>query len=109
MSQWPSAKHFGSWLGLAPGTKISGGKRLSSKTKPSANRAANLLRIAASTLHRNSSKFSAFLRRQKARLGALKAITATAYKIARLIYSDLCLYKLQQRLLLNSMHIFVIY
>lgn len=89
MSQWPSAKHFGSWLGLAPGTKISGGKRLSSKTKPSANRAANLLRIAASTLHRNSSALGAFLRRQKARLGAPKAITATAYKIARLIYSML--------------------
>jgi len=89
MSKWPSAKHFGSWLGLAPGTKISGGKKLSSKTKPSANRAANMLRIAASTLHRSHSALGAFLRRQKARLGAPKAITATAYKIARLIYSML--------------------
>lgn len=89
MSKWPSAKHFGSWLGLAPGTKISGGKKLSSKTKPSANRAANMLRIAASTLHRSQSALGAFLRRQKARLGAPKAITATAYKIARLIYSML--------------------
>lgn len=89
MNKWPSAKHFGSWLGLAPGTKISGGKKLSSKTKPSANRAANMLRIAASTLHRSHSALGAFLRRQKARLGAPKAITATAYKIARLIYSML--------------------
>jgi transposase len=89
MNAWPTAKHFGSWLGLAPGTKISGGKRLSSKTKPSANRAANLLRVAASTLHRSQSALGAFLRRQKARLGAPKAITATAYKIARLIYSML--------------------
>lgn len=89
MSKWPSAKHFGSWLGLAPGTKISGGKKLSSKTKPSANRAANMLRIAASTLHRSHSALGAFLRRQKTRLGAPKAITATAYKIARLIYSML--------------------
>ncbi|MBS0351446.1 MAG: IS110 family transposase, partial [Proteobacteria bacterium] len=40
MNRWPSAKHFGSWLGLAPGTKISGGKRVSGKTKPSSNRAA---------------------------------------------------------------------
>ena len=86
MNRWPSAKHFGSWLGLAPGTKISGGKKLSSKTKPSNNRAATLLRIAASSLHRNQSALGAFLRRQKARLGAPKAITATAYKIARLIY-----------------------
>ena len=45
--------------------------------------------MAASTLHRSSSALGAFLRRQKARLGAPKAITATAYKIARLIYSML--------------------
>lgn len=87
MTRWPTAKHFGSWLGLAPGTKISGGKRLSGKTKPSANRAAITFRIAASTLHRSHSALGAFLRRQKARLGAPKAITATAYKIARLFYS----------------------
>lgn len=83
-----SAKHFGSWLGLAPGTKISGGKVLSSKTKPSSNRAATLLRIAASTLHRSQSALGAFFRRQKARLGS-QAITATAYKIARLVYHSL--------------------
>lgn len=87
MSKWPTAKHFGSWLGLAPGTKISGGKKLGSKTKPSANRAAIMLRIAASTLHRSNSALGAFLRRLKAKVGAPKAITATAYKIARLIYS----------------------
>ncbi len=87
MNRWPSAKHFGSWLGLAPGTKISGGKRLSGKTKPSSNRAATLLRMAASSLHRSPSALGAFLRRQKTRLGAPKAITATAYKIARLIYT----------------------
>lgn len=89
MNRWPSAKHFGSWLGLAPGTKISGGKVLSSKTKPSSNRAATLLRVAASTLHRSQSALGAFFRRQKARLGAPKAITATAYKIARLVYYSL--------------------
>lgn len=87
MSKWPTAKHFGSWLGLSPGTKISGGKKLSNKTKPSANRAATLLRIAASTLHRSNSALGAFLRRLKSKIGAPKAITATAYKIARLIYS----------------------
>jgi transposase len=87
IDKWPSAKHFGSWLGLAPGTKISGGKILSSKTKPSNNRAASILRIAAGALHRSHSALGAFLRRQKARLGAPKAITATAYKIARLLYN----------------------
>ena len=87
MTRWPSGKHFGSWLGLAPGMKISGGKRLSGKTKPSSNRAATLLRMAASSLHRSPSALGAFFRRQKTRLGAPKAITATAYKIARLIYT----------------------
>jgi transposase len=87
MSKWPTAKHFGSWLGLSPGTKISGGKKLGSRTKPSANRAAMMLRIVASTLHRSHSALGAFLRRLKSKVGAPKAITATAYKIARLIYS----------------------
>lgn len=87
MSRWPTANHFSSWLGLAPGTKISGGKRLSGKTKPSANRAAEVFRIAAFTLSNSASALGAFLRRMKARLGSPKAITATAHKIARLFYT----------------------
>lgn len=86
MSRWPTANHFSSWLGLAPGTKISGGKRLSGKTKASANRAAEIFRIAAFTLSNSHSALGAFLRRMKTRLGAPKAITATAHKIARLFY-----------------------
>ncbi len=43
---WPSAKHFTSWLCLAPGNKISGGKILSSRTRRSSSRAAALLRLA---------------------------------------------------------------
>jgi transposase len=87
MTKWPTEKHFGSWLGLAPGTKISGGKILSSKTKPSNNRAAALFRLAANSLHYSHSALGAFLRRQKARIGSPKAITATAYKLARIVYS----------------------
>ena len=86
MTRWPSASHFSSWLGVAPGTKISGGKRLSGKTKPSANRAAEIFRIAAFTLSNSHSALGAFYRRMKTRLGAPKAITATAHKIARLFY-----------------------
>lgn len=86
MTRWPTASHFSSWLGIAPGTKISGGKRLSGKTKPSANRAAELFRIAAFTLSNSHSALGAFYRRMKTRLGAPKAITATAHKIARLFY-----------------------
>ena len=89
MTKWPTAKHFASWLGLSPDNRITGGKVKSSKTKPSANRAAAALRMAAHALHRSDSALGAFLRRKKAHLGAPKAITATAHKLARLIYSML--------------------
>lgn len=89
MSRWKTEKHFASWLGLSPGNKISGGKVLNTKTKPSANRAAAALRMAAFTLTNSKSALGAFYRRLKARLGAPKAITATAHKLARLIYSML--------------------
>lgn len=89
MSRWKTVKHFTSWLGLCPGSKISGGKVLSSATKPVANRAAAALRMAALTLFNSKSALGAYLRRQRSRLGAPKAITATAHKLARLIYSML--------------------
>ena len=89
MTTWPSAKHFASWLGLSPHNRITGGRVISSKTKASANRAAAALRLAANALHRSGSALGAFLRRKKAHLGAPKAITATAHKLARLIYSML--------------------
>ena len=89
MTKWPSAKHFASWLGLSPHNRITGGKVISSKTKASANRAAAALRLAANALHRSDSALGAFLRRKKAHLGAPKAITATAHKLARIIYSVL--------------------
>ncbi|MHB1162257.1 MAG: IS110 family RNA-guided transposase [Chloroflexota bacterium] len=89
MSKWPSAKHFGSWLGLAPNNRVSGGKVLSRRTLPSANRAAMALRIAAQSLHHSRSALGAFLRRMASQLGMPKAITATAYKLARIIYGML--------------------
>jgi hypothetical protein len=89
ISRWPSANHFVSWLGLCPGTKISGGKVLSSKTKPTANRAAGILRMAASTLHHSHSALGAYYRRMAARIGKAQAVTATAHKLARLVYSML--------------------
>ena len=89
MSCWDTEKHFASWLGLSPGSKISGGKVLSSKTKKCANRAAHSLRLAAYSLHRSNSAIGAFFRRKKAQLGPAKAITATAHKLARIIYNML--------------------
>lgn len=86
MGRWKSAKHFASWLGLCPGNKVSGGKRLSGKSKPCKNRVAIALRVAANTLYRSQCAFGAYLRRMKGRLGSPKAVTALAHKLAKLIY-----------------------
>jgi transposase len=89
MSRWKTVKHFTSWLGLCPGTKVSGGKVQTSKTKPTANRAATALRLAVGGLARSESALGAYYRRMAARLGKPQAVTATAHKLARLIYSML--------------------
>ncbi|MFH0974959.1 MAG: IS110 family transposase [Spirochaetota bacterium] len=86
MNKWPTDKHFGSWLGLSPNSKISGGRILSSKSKKVVNRAATAFRLAAYSAGRSDSSIGAFYRRLRSRMGAPKAITATAYKIARLFY-----------------------
>ena len=89
MTRWPTSKHFASWLGLCPGNKVSGGKRYRIRSKPSANRAATALRLAAQGVANSHSALGAYYRRIRIRLGAPKAITATAHKLARLVYSML--------------------
>lgn len=86
---WRTAKHFTSWLCLAPGNKISGGKLLSSRTRRSSSRAAALLRLAATTIGRSDTALGAFYRRLSSRIGKQKAVTATARKIAVLFYNTL--------------------
>ena len=89
MSRWPTERHFGSWLGLAPCPRQSGGKVLSAATRPGVNRAAQALRLAAKNLQRSRSALGAFFRRVAARRGVAKAITAAAYKLARIVYGML--------------------
>lgn len=89
LSRWKNAKQFASWLGICPGNKVSGGKKLSGKSKRTKNRAASAFRMAASTLHRSDSALGAFLRRLKSRLGPGKAIAATAHKLAVIIFNML--------------------
>lgn len=86
MSKWPTEKHFTSWLGLSPSNRISGGKVLSSRTKKVKNSAANAFRMAASATGKTQTAIGAFMRRIKSKIGAPKAITATARKIACLFY-----------------------
>jgi transposase len=86
-TKWPTGKHFASWLGLCPNWKKTGGKVQSSQTRKGKNRAAGALRLAAWALIRSHSYLGAYLRRQRARLGTPKAVTATAHKLARIVYN----------------------
>lgn len=86
VSKFPTAKHFASWLGLCPDNRISGGHILSVRTKAVKNRASIALRMAAQSLYRSQTALGDFFRRMRAKLGTPKAITATAHKLARIIY-----------------------
>ena len=86
LSRFANVKHFCSWLGLCPGTKISGGKVLSARTRRSANRVRQALKLAAMSLSRNDSALGAFYRRLCARMDKPRANTAVAHKLARMVY-----------------------
>jgi transposase len=89
MRKWPTVKHFTSWLSLAPGNKISGGRLLSSKTRRSANCAGAIRRSAAVNVGKTQTALGAFYRRLAARTGKAKAVTATARKLGVLFYNAL--------------------
>lgn len=86
MSAFPSEKNFTSWLGLCPNNRKTGGRIRSRRTRRVQNRAANAFRVAAQALHHSDSALGSFYRQMKARIGAGKATTATAHKLARLFY-----------------------
>lgn len=86
VSKWPTVKHFSSWLGLSPKNDVSGGRVLRRGTKKTNNRAASAFRVAAQSLARSHSALGGFYRRMKSKHGAPKAITATAHKLARIVY-----------------------
>jgi hypothetical protein len=84
--KFPSGKHFGSWLGLCPDNRITGGKIYSVRTRDVKSRVAEALRLAAQSLWRAQNYFGDLYRRWKARLGGPKAITAMAHKLARILW-----------------------
>ena len=86
MTRWNTEAHFASWLGLCPDNRITGGKVIRKGTRHVVNRAATALRLAATTLLRSQSYLGAQYRRLRGKLGAPKAITAMAHKLARLVY-----------------------
>lgn len=89
MSKWPSGAHFVSWLNICPGTRISGKKRLSSRTRSSARRAAQILKVAAHTLRSSKTALGALYRSMRAKHGPASAVTICAHKMARVIFAML--------------------
>jgi len=84
--KFSTAKHFGSWLGLCPDNRITGGKIYSVRTRDVKSRVAEALRLAAQSLWQARNYFGELYRRWKARLGSPKAITAMAHKLARILW-----------------------
>ena len=84
--KWPTEAQFASWLGLCPNNEISGGKVLRRDTRKVINRVANALRMCAQSLLNSKSALGAYARRMRSRRDSQLAITATAHKLARLIY-----------------------
>lgn len=89
MSKWKSDKHFAAWLNLAPNSKISGGKILSSKQMKKKNKAGQILKQAASTIANSKGPLGDYYRKKRSMLGGKGAVTATAHKLARTIYTML--------------------
>ena len=86
MSSWETEKHFASWLGLSPNNKSSAGRVISKQTKKTNNRAAKAFRLAGQAVNRTDTALGAFYRRIRAKHGGPAAVTATAHKIARIVY-----------------------
>ena len=89
LSRFATTAHFCSWLGLAPGTRISGDKRLGGPPARQANRVGQALRMAASTARNSKTAIGAAHRRRLSRMDSAKAVKATAHQLARLIYAML--------------------
>jgi len=86
MSKWKTARHFTSWLGLTPNTKISGGKVISSRIRKKKHHAGQAFRVAAQSLDHTKGPLGDHYRRIKARAGAPKAVVALARKLAIIYY-----------------------
>ena len=87
MSRWKTAGQFVSWLALCPDNDITGGRVAWRGMRRVHNRAGELFRMAAYSLHHDKSPLGDYLRRMKSKLGPAGATTATAHKIAIIFYT----------------------
>lgn len=89
MKKWKTHKHFAAWLNVAPNTKITGGKIISSKMQKKKNYAGQTLRVCANGLKKSRSPLGDYARKMKSKLGKKGGNVATAHKLARIIYKML--------------------
>ena len=88
-TKWPTEKHFSSWLGLCPNNKVTGGRVKDTRSKKVVNRAACAFRMAAQAAGKSHTALGGYYRRMRNRLGPSKANTATAHKLACIVYRTL--------------------
>lgn len=89
MGKWKSSKNFIGWLNLAPNTKITGGKIISSKMQKKKNYAGQTLRMSASSLKKSKSPMGDYARKMRSRLGKKAGNVASAHKLAKTVYTML--------------------
>jgi len=89
MTAWSTVSKFARWLGLAPDNKITGGRVIRRGTTKVVNRATQALRLAAQSVSRSEGPIGRYYRRMKSKHGPQIANTATAHKLARIVYSML--------------------
>lgn len=87
MGKWGGMKPFSAWLNVAPNTKITGGKIISSKMEKKKNQAGQTLRMACSSISMHKGPLGEYSRKMKARLGKKGGVVATANKLSRIIYT----------------------
>jgi transposase len=86
VSRFPTEKHFASWLGVCPRQHQSNRTTKKRGPRKGKNRVAIALRMAAQAVGRTQSPLGLFYRRIKGRIGGQGAVTATAHKLAVLVY-----------------------
>lgn len=95
MSKWQNDKYFAAWLNVAPNTKITGGKIISSKMQKKKNHCGQTLRMCANSVKSSKSPLGDYARKMKSRLGKNASTVAIAHKLAIIIYKllkDKCEY-----------------
>jgi len=86
VSRFPTEQHFAAWRGLCPRVYESNKTQKKKGPRKGKNRVAIALRMASQSLGRTMSPLALFYRRIKSRIGGKGAITATAHKLACLVY-----------------------